>query len=79
MQALLVETAVPGAGYRSVCVAGARDYEAFIVFGFWRGAGRGGVGDDVHAHRFSHACDLSAYGAIAEDGEALARFIFQAV
>ena len=49
------------------------------MFGGGRRARRGRVGDDVHAHAASHAGDLAADAAVAEDAEALSRFVSHAL
>lgn len=60
-------------------VAGAGDDEADVAFGFGRGARGGRVRDDVHAHGAGDAGDLAAYAAVAEDGEALACVVAEAL
>lgn len=75
LQRGLVQAGEPGFRDRTVRVAGAGHDEARVVFGGGRRARGGRVGDDVHAHAAGDAGDLAADAAIAEDAEALSRFV----
>ena len=79
VQGSLVQAREPGFGDGAVRVAGSREDEARVVFG-GRGRARGGrVGDDGHAHAAGDAGDLAADAAVAEDAEALAGFVSEAL